>query len=187
MGLFFMASHGVAAGLVGGAMSGVLYGVAMTAFLGVSQVVSTSRGGKTKADLGVRQKRTFAVLGDRQAAFEQVKVAFQLLGVKQFDIEDAETGVLTGHTSWTFKSFGENLSAVVKQGVEVCEVTVTSEPRLPTTLVDYGKNRENIDAIEQRLLSEWPSQVEVRSQEIEAHQKDKRVVARQAFQKTKDG
>jgi hypothetical protein len=137
--------------VVGGLAAGLIYGVSMTVFAGVSQVFTTSKGGKESADLQVRQKRTLFVLGSREQVYEELREALGGLGVRRFDIADPEAGVLTGHTAWSWKSFGENMSAVIKQVGEVCEVTITSEPRLPTTMVDYGKNRGNIERIEHHL------------------------------------
>lgn len=168
MGLFFLTREGltvgkaVAIGIVV-LVAAVLYGLSMVITLGGAQVIATSRGGKEKADLSVRQKRSFFVMGTREEVHAVLREGMEALGVRSFDLDDAEAGVLTGHTRWSWKSFGENLGAVVKPRGDACQVTITSEPRLATTMVDYGKNRDNIRALEARLLD----QVEVAEQALE--------------------
>ena len=147
-------------------VAAVLYGLFMTLTAGGAQVLATSRLGQEAADLGVRQKRTFFVLGAREQVHAALREGFEALGVRSFDLDDPEAGVLTGHTSWSWKCFGENLGAVIKPRGDACQVTITSEPRLPTTMVDYGKNRDNIRTLEARLLDrvalvESPEEAEV--------------------------
>ncbi len=137
-----------------GLTSGLGFGGLMAITLGAMQVVGSSKAGTGQTALKVKQEGTFVVVGDKAHAFRQVKAAFEKLGVETFDILDAQAGVLTGHTKWSWHSFGENLAAVLHQEQGTCTVTVTSEPRLVTVLVDYGKNRDNIDAIQQHLLTE---------------------------------
>ncbi len=157
------------AALIGGGIAGLVFGVAMTAFAGLAQISTTSKGGTEAADLQVRQKRTLFILGTPEQVYDELRQALEDLGVRRFDIADPDAGVLTGHTAWSWKSFGENMTAVIKPVGEVCEVTLTSEPRLPTTMVDYGKNRDNITHIEHHLRDHLqPAEVEqatVRSQE----------------------
>lgn len=48
--------------------------------------------------------------------------------------------------SW--KSFGELVEVSVKpNGGNKTLIEITSKPSLPTTMVDYGKNQENVEAL----------------------------------------
>lgn len=153
-GLLLLLWMGPLESLLLGVLAALLFGLMMTAVLSVSQAVAGTQGGKVDANLDVRQTRTFPVLGSKDEVVQHTKAAFELLGVRSFDILDANAGVLAGHTAFSVKSFGERLHAVIKPGREVCEVTITSEPRLSTTLVDYGKNLQNIEAIQRHLHTE---------------------------------
>lgn len=168
-------------GSLAGLTSGLGFGGLMAIALGGMQVIGSSKAGTGQTDLKVKQKRTFVVVGDKAHAFRQVKAAFEKLGVETFDILDVQAGVLTGHTKWSWQSYGENLAAVLHQEQGTCTVTITSEPRLVTVLVDYGKNRENIDAIQQHLLTELELKVEDLVQapaQVEASDAEGRVSAR---------
>ena len=105
----------------------------------------------------MKQQRTFVVMGEVDDVFREVRNAFEILGVRAFDIDDPQAGVLTGHTTMGLKSWGENLTAVIKPSHGLCEVTLICQPRLATTLVDGGKNKHNLDAIERRIFQEVPA------------------------------
>ena len=91
----------------------------------------------------------------------------QILGVSSFDIDDPAAGVLAGRTTISILSWGENITATVMTAEGRCEVTLTSAPRLSTTLVDSGRNKDNLDRIEKRILGRMtaPSATESSTQD----------------------
>lgn len=66
-------------------------------------------------------------------------------------IESENIIVLKSSPSW--RSWGEKIQITIddlENGVK--QVFVSSEPRIATTLVDFGKNRKNIEIIEKLLM-----------------------------------
>jgi hypothetical protein len=157
MGTQIALEHGLRSGVLGGLTSGLFFGGSFALLLGLSQVFGSSKGGIQASDTDMTQERTLVIMGERDEVVREVRHAFETLGVRRVDIDDPQGGVLTGHTSAGLRSWGEHLTAVVKPRGGVCEVTLSSRPRLPTTLVDSGKNMQNLDAIEQRLLKKLPT------------------------------
>ena len=61
---------------------------------------------------------------------------------------EIENGVLL-KTGMTMKSWGEEIKIILKSNKENnFEYQLSSSPKLKTTIVDYGKNLENINKIE---------------------------------------
>ena len=56
-------------------------------------------------------------------------------------------GVLRGSVPTSWWSWGESLTATVGFGPAGAVVTVHSISAMPTTLVDFGKNRKNVDRV----------------------------------------
>ncbi|MFT4621820.1 MAG: hypothetical protein ACI8PZ_000472 [Myxococcota bacterium] len=152
MGAFFWAQSGdPVTALVATLASGALFGGAMAVWGTVSQAIHGTRSGTSEpGDLGVNQSRTFTVLGGRTTVLTRARATLRVMGVR-VDRDDAELGLLDGVTGTGFWSLGECIAVTVKERDGVCEVTVTSRPWLPTTLVDSGTNRNNVERIEQAL------------------------------------
>ncbi len=73
--------------------------------------------------------------------------------IGKMKIEETENGVII-KTGMSWKSWGEEIKIVPEyhSGVD-CEYHISSSPRWKLTLVDFGKNYENITRIEQLLNS----------------------------------
>lgn len=56
-------------------------------------------------------------------------------------------GMLRGSTSLGWRSWGEDVTAAVGFGPRGSVVTLTSTCSMPTQLVDFGKNRENVTKV----------------------------------------
>lgn len=65
--------------------------------------------------------------------------------------KETETGIFF-NTAMTWKSWGEKIEIRLKPHQEIgFEYHISSKPKLKTTLVDYGKNLENVDWIENMI------------------------------------
>ena len=73
---------------------------------------------------------------------------------------DETNGIIFAQAGISFSSFGENLRIKVSpnQNNTSCLIYFESECKIPTTLVDYGKNKRNITNLKSALkqLSEIP-------------------------------
>lgn len=152
MSMLFILDYGLIIGALGGLVSGLFFGASMTFLLGIFQVIMSSKMGSEGANLSVHHKRSLTVVGDMREVFREVRDGMEILGVSSFDIDDLDAGVLTGHTTINLLTWGEKITAILKTSEGRCEVTLTSVPRLSTTLIDGGRNKDNLDRIEKRIL-----------------------------------
>lgn len=60
---------------------------------------------------------------------------------------DAAAGTLSATVAMTWASFGEQIECRATEANGGTVVFIRSRPSVPTTLVDYGKNRQNVDRI----------------------------------------
>lgn len=60
-------------------------------------------------------------------------------------------GVMRGTVGTSWLSWGETVSATIGHGPHGAVVQVRSESTLPTTLVDWGKNRKNVEGVVNHL------------------------------------
>jgi hypothetical protein len=73
---------------------------------------------------------------------------------------DEATHVVTAKAGASIFSWGENVSVQAKeQGWGNTELSMLSESAFKLTLVDYGKNRGNLDQLTSRLRERFPSVV----------------------------
>ncbi len=59
---------------------------------------------------------------------------------------------ITFKTYAGLKSFGERVTIVVREEVGQCNVAISSKSLIARTLIDYGKNKKNVDLIVKKLM-----------------------------------
>lgn len=65
---------------------------------------------------------------------------------------DPLRGVIVARVSPTWKSFGETLRVTIRRTSGGSEVCLSSKPRVPFTLMDQGKNEQNLELLRERLV-----------------------------------
>jgi hypothetical protein len=97
---------------------------------------------------------------DPVAVYEAFAVAVEALPAR-IDRRDPQALTLEARTSWGWRSWGEVLVVSVQQvGPGRTRVVVTSRPKLPTQVIDFGKNTNNLNRIFSRAserLTELPA------------------------------
>lgn len=145
--------------LVGDPGSGFLFGLAAGATLAVALVVvlgglhlfMTRRGG-TIGWISPRQSRAITLSTDPDDACARVSRALAALPSRI--TQDAPPGRhLEASTPISWRSFGEIITVDIRPVPEGSEVRMTSTPRIPTTLVDYGKGQINLTELARRLTT----------------------------------
>ena len=76
-------------------------------------------------------------------AFRQSREALMVIGAI-VTAHEPEAGRLVGRIPMSLKSWGEEIDVRISGSDENVAVRVTSSSRLPTTLIDWGKNAENV-------------------------------------------
>ncbi len=137
-----------------GVGSGLFYGFFMALGLGALQQLSTKqlKTDYSEALLGVHQVQVVVVKQPFDEAFETCENAVLLLKGCRITQKDKELGVIYAQTGQSWKSYGEKIMLTVSaENANACKVTISSKPAIGTTLVDYGKNVENLRAITQSI------------------------------------
>lgn len=132
-------------GIIISAISGILFAAVLTTFFYVYIRMVRSKYGEKS--LNIIQNAEMLLPGNINEIFLRslslLEKANKFKTVKPF-MENNKIEVQTG-VSW--QSFGEDIEIIFSSQEEKVKVGVTSKPRYKTTLVDYGKNYENVKFI----------------------------------------
>lgn len=128
-------------------LAGLLFGLFMAIFFRLSENYALKKMGKNLSAISVKQIKEFTLTISQSDALKKAKEKLPLLKakVKSFD---EENGIIIAKTGMSWKSFGEILSITVKKDDEnQTRIRIESRPTLSTTMVDYGKNLENVEKL----------------------------------------
>ncbi len=149
---------GISYGLLFGLGGGVSYGSLLALSLGGLDQASIKRLNPDYSEmlLGLHQVQVFTVRRSFDEAFEACISSVLELRKCQITQQNKEIGAIRADTGMTWKSFGEKIMLTVSSADDhTCTVTISSKPRIPTALMDYGKNVENmrliIDSLSNRV------------------------------------
>jgi len=80
------------------------------------------------------------------ASLIKVKEAIRLFNLKlqQFD---SDKGILIALSGMTFRSLGEVITISARRDPNGTALTIQSRPAIPFTLLDYGRNKTNVEAL----------------------------------------
>jgi len=102
----------------------------------------------TNDNVGVNQSRNLKTGLNKTDLINKLKTD-PLIG--KMTMKEIENGILL-KSRMTWKSWGEEIKIILKTENETdFEYQISSSPKLKTTLVDYGKNLENINRIESAI------------------------------------
>jgi hypothetical protein len=95
----------------------------------------------------VRRERQIKIEGDYQGVFDRCENALLAIGAGIVS-SDRDIGLIYALTSETWKSFGERIEVIIqKPDHGECNVTLVSDCMMTPTILDYGKNSQNLDAL----------------------------------------
>lgn len=101
-----------------------------------------------RANLSPNQSRTLILNAEASRVFELCNSSVWTINAKIISENNKNAGFLKAKTPLTFWSWGEIIEIKVSAIDEkTSQVLVTSSPSVKTTLVDYGKNTENVEKI----------------------------------------
>ena len=149
MGMFY-SLHGVFEGLMVGLLAGLFFGGFMSLLLGFLHTWSVKRisSGKSEEATSVHHVRSVELRLPYDKAFNLCIESLSLLKKYRIIEEDRSQGKIVAKTGMTWKSWGEVITFEVGEiGNDRTQIEVSSRPAVRTTLVDYGKNLENVKTI----------------------------------------
>ena len=95
----------------------------------------------------VRQEHSRDLNLPYEQAFRACGSALDNMALREVQ-SDESSGAITAKTKMTWKSFGEIIDIrIIGLNENKTRIEVQSRPLLRTTMVDYGKNLENIEKI----------------------------------------
>lgn len=130
---------------------GLIFGTFMVVILGIANYISVkSRGGN--ASTSVVQESTVDLKLSMEEAFQYCKVATSTIKGTKVTFEDLNLGIIRAKTPLNISTWGDVIEFELhKVTEETTKVRVKSKPVLTTTIIDYGKNLENINKITRYL------------------------------------
>lgn len=149
IGVFFGFQNGAYVGLASGLIAGVLFGGAMAFILGSFPGRQVQRAGN------VYHERILEIKTSLDKAQNLCVESLKLIKGSKIRKQDSSQGIIIAKTGLNWKTWGDVITFELRKisRNDHIQIKVSSKPVLPTTLVDYGKNRENVDTISSFLES----------------------------------
>jgi hypothetical protein len=148
--ILFSTLYGTKAGLSGGLVSGLVFGFLMFIILGFlhSRAVQKIAGDISKDSMSIFQVRDIKLRHPYDTTFDLCISSLNLINRCRVREEDRSQGKIIARSSVNWKTWGDTISFDIS-GIsnEDTAVRVSSRPTSWSTLVDYGKNLENVKII----------------------------------------
>ncbi len=150
MGAFYSLRYGFSAGLIGGLFAGLIFGTLMFIILGFlhSRSVKKIASGKSEKAMGVHHVRNIEVQVPYDKLFDLCVMSLGLIKKCKIQEENRSQGRIVAKAGINWKTWGDTISFDINwMNDGYTHVKVSSRPTARTTLVDYGKNLENVEII----------------------------------------
>jgi len=148
--VWFSFLYGVDAGLSAGLVSGLFFGFLIFIILGFlhSRAVEKIAGDKSEESMRTCQVRNIELPLPYDSAFDLCIRSLDLISRCKVREEDRSRGRITARSSINWKTWGDTISfEITRRSNETTAVKITSRPTSRSTIVDYGKNLENVKTI----------------------------------------
>ncbi|MDD5571999.1 MAG: hypothetical protein PHD97_12690 [Bacteroidales bacterium] len=126
----------------------LFFGIFMSLFLVTSHKNSLIKLGIkefTDDSLSVKQTKEITAFISKDELIARIKTD-PIFSKMKIQIAD---NVIYLNSSWTWKSYGEKIQIIITDtNVELKSIFISSKPKHPTALVDNGKNKKNVDRLE---------------------------------------
>jgi len=150
MGVFYSLRSGFPAGLIGGLFAGLFFGGIMSIILGTlhNQSVKQITSEKSKEAMEVHHVRNIELRLSYDKAFDLCIESLNLIEKGKIREEDRAQGKIVAKAGMTWKTFRDVISFDLRRiDNDRTEIKVSSRPAVRRTLIDYGKNLENVERI----------------------------------------
>lgn len=148
--ILFSYLYGIDLGLQGGLVSGLIFGSLMFFILGFlhSHAVKKIAGDTSKESMSTCQVRNIELPLPYDRTFNLCIKSLNLISRCRVKEEERSQGKIIARSSVNWKTWGDTISFEIT-GIsnENTAVKVSSRPTSRTTIVDFGKNLENVITI----------------------------------------
>ena len=153
-GIFYSLQYNVTKGMILGISGGLFFGVFMSLIIGTMHKVFSKKvqSQDAKDRENVHQIRKIKIPFSFDSAFNACIKSIDKIKKCRILEESRINGKINAKAGVTWKTFGDRIEFIVTRIDEnSTEIEVSSRPAIRTTLVDYGKNLENVQIIEDFL------------------------------------
>ncbi|HFS68208.1 MAG TPA: hypothetical protein ENK91_11000 [Bacteroidetes bacterium] len=150
MAIFNSIQYGFIFGIISGILSGLFFGFFMSLIIGTLHKITTKNN--SKEDNKVYQTIKIKLNQSFDEVFDLCLKSLNKLKISKVIKSDFEGKLIQVKTSMSWKSFGEIITfSLIGLNENSTKIIISSKPSLSTTIVDYGKNLENLETIKSFL------------------------------------
>jgi hypothetical protein len=153
-GILGLNKAGISGAIINGVLTGLVFGT-LSSFILISLHISLSRKVDTYSpvnDFGTCQVRNIHLELPLEQAFALCLRSLRSVENCRVISQDLEEGVIRAKTGLNWKTWGDAITFKLIDGNGETEIIVSSRPAARSTLVDFGKNLDNVERIK-RFLS----------------------------------
>ncbi|MEW6599830.1 MAG: hypothetical protein AB1499_02580 [Nitrospirota bacterium] len=150
MGILFSSLYGPDIGLPAGLISGLVLGAIMFVILGLlhGRAVRKVSGSASAQSLSTFQNRSIKLPLSFEKSFDLSLESLGVIRKCRVREQDRSGGIIVAESSVNWKTWGDTISIeLTRTGGEETGVRVSSRPTSWSTIVDYGKNLDNVEKI----------------------------------------
>jgi hypothetical protein len=156
-GLVALLAGGPRTGLIVGLLTGLAFGVPMALIIGSLHIARIGASGPGEVSGGTRASTVVELPMQMDRALHQAAGVLQSLGGFQIEQVDVTAGVLTARSGMTATSWGEQVTIEARPGPAGTALRIQSRPSMKLTLIDYGRNADNVRRIAEGLATPYPA------------------------------
>ncbi|WP_282608890.1 hypothetical protein [Pelagibius sp. Alg239-R121] len=153
-GFIIAGDQGVANGIATGVAAGVAFG-ALAAIILVTlhnKAIARLPYPEDAKSNAVKQAKSIFVDWDYDTAFTRCAQAISEYGCRQIQPDPLHGTIVSKSKLDIFSALQSIGMRVIELEPGHCEIQIISRPKMPTTLLDYGRNLKNVEELARNLL-----------------------------------
>jgi hypothetical protein len=132
-------------------IAGATFGLLMTVISNIVQSITVKKKG-IKGPIHVRSSTRFFVEGSQKDVFDLCNDSIPAINKCKIGFYDPKQGLVRASVSKSWMSWGELITFQIKEiELNKYNLLIVSRPVLRTTIIDYGKNLDNINRISEHI------------------------------------
>ncbi len=140
--------------ILNGMFSGLIFGT-LVAYILISLHKALSRKVVTYSfdhDYNILQRRSIELHLNYEDAYSLCLQSLKTISRCRIKSQSPDTGIIKARAGINWKTWGDNIDFRLTKGNGSIVVEISSSPSASSTLVDFGKNLDNVERIKKFLL-----------------------------------
>ncbi len=142
--------YGLQPGLISGLIAGLAFGLIMYIIIGFlhSREVNKIGDGKFRSETGVHHFRSIQFQAPYDQVFDLCVESLRLIKNCKIKEDNRLTGKIIARAGLNWKTWSDTITFLINREHDGCtHIELSSRPTARTTIVDFGKNLENVETI----------------------------------------